>query len=112
MPVSSQSTPPSARVSNIDGVSWVIDELVSDMLGRAVNENDVFHGDMGVHSRADGSRVRRSEVADEEVVSFRERRFHADEAFSRDERNPDARSHRSVSVDNNLHTTAGDPCIG
>ena len=34
-----------------------------------VTDNDVFLGDMGVHSRADGSRVRISLVADEEIVS-------------------------------------------
>ena len=33
LPVSSQSTPPSVRVSNFDGFYWVIDER---MLGRAV----------------------------------------------------------------------------
>ena len=32
LPVSSQSAPPYARVSNIDGCSWT-DELVRDMLG-------------------------------------------------------------------------------
>ena len=77
------------------------------MLGRSVfvTENDVLLGDTGVHSRADGSRVRISKVADEEIVSWRERRFHAYEALARDERNSDARSHRSVPVDNNLHIT-------
>ena len=82
--------------SNIDGFSWVTDEPVRDMFGRAVfvTESDVFLGDMGVHSRADGSRVRFSQVADEESVSWRERRFHAYEVFSRTERNSDARGHR------------------
>ena len=63
--VSSQSTPPSARVSNIDGFSWVIDEPVLDMLGGAffVIENDVFLGDMGVHSQTGGSRPPISQVA-------------------------------------------------
>ena len=43
-PLSSKSTPPSARVSNIDGFLWVVDEPVRDMLGRRilVTENDVF----------------------------------------------------------------------
>ena len=36
-PVSSRSAPPSARVLNVDGFSRVIDELVCDMLGRAVS---------------------------------------------------------------------------
>ena len=61
LPVSSQSTPPSARISNLDGFSWVIDERARDVLGRMqffVIESDVFLGVMGVHSRADGSRVR------------------------------------------------------
>ena len=111
LPVSSQSTPPSARFSDIDGLSWVMDEPARDTLGRAVfaTENDVFLGDMGVHSRADGSRDRISQVADDEIVSWRERRFHAYEAFSCSERNADARSHRSVLVDNNFHSTAGGP---
>ena len=41
------------------------------MLGRAVlvAETDVFLGKMGVRSRADGSRVRISQVADEKIVS-------------------------------------------
>ena len=73
LPVGSQSAPPSARASNIDGFLWVIDELVRDMLGTSsfffFAEGDVFLGDMGVHSRADGYRVRISQVADDEVVS-------------------------------------------
>ena len=42
------------------------------MLGRAVvvTEDDVLFGDVGVHSRADGSRVRISPVAVEEIVSW------------------------------------------
>ena len=111
LPVSSQSTPTFVRVSNTDGFTWVIDEPVRDMLGRAVfvTEKDVFLGEHGcVHSRADGSQVRISNVADEETVPWRERRFHAYEVFSRDERNPDAHSHQSVPVDN-THITAGDP---
>ena len=36
LPVNSQSAPPSARVLNVHGFSWVIDELVGGMLGRAV----------------------------------------------------------------------------
>ena len=64
--------------------SRFIDELFRDMLGRAVfvTENDVFPGDIGVHSQADGSRVRISQIADDEIVSWRERRIHANEAFS------------------------------
>ena len=82
------------------GFSWVTDETVRDMLGRAVfvTESDVFLDDMGVHSRADGSRVRISQVADDEIVSLRERRFHAYEVFYRTERNSDAHSHQSVPV--------------
>ena len=53
---------------NVDGFSWVTDEPVCDILGRAV-----FVGDMGVHSRGDGSRVRMSQV--DEIVSWRERRL-------------------------------------
>ena len=63
--------------------------LVRDMLV-FVTENDVFLGDMGVHSRTGGSRVRVSQAEDEEIVSWRERQFHAYEAFSRSEMNADA----------------------
>ena len=84
---------------------------VRDMLWRAVFaiENDVFLVDMGVHSRTDGSRVRISQVADDEIVSWHWRRFHAYEVFSRTERNSDARGHLSVPHENCLHRTAGDP---
>ena len=77
------------------------------MFGRAVfvTVNGVY---MGVHSRADGSRVRISQVADDEFVSWRERRFHAYEVFSRTERKSDARGQRSVCVENSVHATAGD----
>ena len=80
LPVSFESTPPSVRVSNIGGFSWVIDELVRDILGRAVfvTENDVFLGDMGVHSRGGGCGGRTSHVAVEEMVSCRDGRFAAD----------------------------------
>ena len=64
---------------------------------------------MGVHSHANGSRVRISQVADDEISSLRERRFHAYEVFSRTERNSDAPTHLSVLVENNLHPIAGDP---
>ena len=66
---SSQSAPPSAGVLNVDGFSWAIDEPVRDMRKRAVSviEDDVFLGDTGVHSRGDGSRVRTSQVVDEEL---------------------------------------------
>ena len=70
LPVSFLSTPLFARISNVVGFSWVSDELVRGMVGRAVfvTENDVFLGEMGVHSRANGSRVRISRVADDEIV--------------------------------------------
>ena len=54
---------------------------------------------MGVHSRGFGSRVRTSQVADDEVVSWRE---HANELFSRAERNSDARGHWSGPLANSL----------
>ena len=63
---------------------------------------------MGVHSRADGSRVCFSQVADDEIVSWRERPFHASRKFSRAERNSDARGHWSIPVENSLHPTAED----
>ena len=64
---------------------------------------------MGVNCHAGGPRARISQVADGEIVSWCERRFHAYEAFSRTERNSDARSHWGVPVENILHPTAGDP---
>ena len=54
--MSSQSAPPSARVVNVVGFSWVIDEPVCDML--FFTEDEAFLDDMGVHSRGDGSRFR------------------------------------------------------
>ena len=78
LPVSSQSAPPSARVSCIDGFSWVIDELVRDMLSRAVfvTEHDVFLGDMGVRSLVlmGEFAFHRSQTIDE-IVPMGERRF-------------------------------------
>ena len=86
--VSTQSVAPFDRVFNVDGFSWVIDEPVCDILGRAVlvTEDDVFLGDRDVHSCGDGSRVRISQVADDAIVSWREQRFHTNELFSRSER--------------------------
>ena len=57
--------------STLMGFSWVFVELVGDMLGRTtlVIEDDVFLNDMGVHSRGDVSRVRMSQIADDEIVS-------------------------------------------
>ena len=100
--VSSESFPPSARVSNIDGFSWVIDSPVRDMLGRAVfvTENELFLS-------APEFAFQRSRTM--QIVSLRECRFHAFEVFSRTERNCDARGHRSVLVENSLHLPAGDP---
>ena len=64
--------------------------------GRAgfVTEDKRFRGDVGVYSRGDGSRVRRLQVADDEIVSWRERRAHADEFF-RSARIFAGRGHRS-----------------
>ena len=95
MPVSSQSAPPSAPVFDVDGFSWVTDETVGDMLGRAVSVTEGV-AVLGVHSLGDGSRIRISQAADDEIVSWRERRVHACESFSRSERGSDARGHRSV----------------
>ena len=46
-----------------------------------MTENDVFLSDMGVHSQTDGSRVRFSQVAGDEIVSWCERWLCAYEAF-------------------------------
>ena len=69
LPVNSQSEPPSDRVLIVDCFSWVIDEPVSDLLRM-------------------GSRL---QVANDEIVSLRERRVHACELFSRGERASDVR---------------------
>ena len=92
-PMNSQSTPSSARVSDGEGFSWVSDEPVDDMLVRAVldTEDVVFLGDMGVHSLGNRSRIRISQAADDEIVSWRKPRVHACELFSRSERDSDAR---------------------
>ena len=49
--MSSQSAPPSARVLNIDGFSWVIGERVCDMPGRevSVTMDEALLRDVGVH---------------------------------------------------------------
>ena len=56
LPVSSQSAPPSVRVSNFEVFSRVMDEPVRDMLGLAVfaTEDGAFLGDRGVLSHGDG----------------------------------------------------------
>ena len=41
--VSTQSTLPSARVFNVDVFSWVVDELVCDILGRVVETSSSLH---------------------------------------------------------------------
>ena len=98
--MNSQSAPPSARVSDVDGFSWISDEPVGNMPVRAVSvaEDVVFLGDMGVHSLGGGSRVRISRAEDNEMVSWQERLVHARD-FSRSEQDSDARGHRSVSFE-------------
>ena len=48
LPISTQSAPPSARVSDGDSLSWVSEEAVDDMPGRAVSvaKDVVFLGDV------------------------------------------------------------------
>ena len=70
----------------------------------SVTEDVVFLGDFGVHSLGDGSRIRISQAADDEVVSWR-----ACELFSRSERDSDARGRRSVQIENSLRSIAEDP---
>ena len=50
-----------------------------------------------------------SEAADDEIVSWRERRVHACELFCRSERDSYARGHRSVPIENSLQQIAEDP---
>ena len=99
--VSAQSTSPSARMFNVDGFPWVIDEPIR-------TEDDVLLGDLGVHSRSGGSRVRSAHVADD-VFSWHERRFARYGLFGRtkwgfgDSRSPGL-AERDI-----LHFTAGNP---
>ena len=60
----------------------VFDEHIRDMLGRAAlfTDSDVSLRDVGVCSPSDGSRVRISQVAVDEIVSWREPLFHAHES--------------------------------
>ena len=60
--------------------SWVFVELVGDMLGLAtlVTEDYVFLRYMGVHSRDGVSRVRLSQFADGEIVSWHRRLSHCE----------------------------------
>ena len=91
----------------------LIDGPVRDMLGRAVWVTEKLRMMLSwvtwvftlVLIRP---RVRISQVSDDEIVSWRERRFHAYEVIPRTKRNYDARSHLSVPVENSLHSTAGD----
>ena len=57
----------------------------------------------------DGSRIRVSLAADDEMVSWQERLAHARELCSRSERVSDARGHRSVLVGDSLQPIAEDP---
>ena len=95
LPVSAQSTPASASVFNVDGFSRVNDEPIRDLLGRTVvvTEDDVFLGDMGVHSRSDGSRVRIAHFADDLVVSWHERRVRVYELFGHTEQVSETQGH-------------------
>ena len=56
---------------------------------------------------ADGSGVRISQVADGEIVSWREHRIQAHKVLSRTERDSDA-----FPLENILHITAGEPVLG
>ena len=67
----SQSTLSSARFSCCDGLSWVSDEPVDDMLVRAlfVAKDVVFLENLCMNSLSDGSLIRISLGADKEIVS-------------------------------------------
>ena len=62
---------------------WSLMNLVVTCL---VLADDASLGDIGVHSRGDGLRVRFLRVADDETVSWRERRALANEFLSLSER--------------------------
>ena len=63
------SAPPSVRVLDFDGLRLVTDASGSGMLGRTVfvSEGDASLGDIGVHPRGDGLRVRILRVAHYEL---------------------------------------------
>ena len=64
---------------------------------------------MGVHTRGNGSRVLMLQVADDEIVFWREGRVHAHELSSRSERLSVVPGHQSVPVGDSSRPTAGDP---
>ena len=75
----------------------------------SVAEDFVFFGDIGVHSLGDGSRIRISLAANDEMVSWQERLVHARDLFFRSERGSDARGHWSVPAEDSLQPIADDP---
>ena len=88
---------------------WSLMNLVVSCLGRTifVLQVDASLGDIGVHSRGDGLRVRFLQVADDESVSWRERRAHAHEFLSPGGRFS-VRRNLSAPIENSSRHIAGD----
>ena len=106
----SQSAPPSDCVSDGESLTLVSDEPFEYVPVRAfsVAEDVVLSVDMGVHPLGDGSRIRISLAADDEMVSWQERLVGAHGLFSRGECDSGARGHRSFPVEDSLHPSAED----
>ena len=68
LPMFSHPAPPSACVSDGDCVPWVSDELVKDVCGHFLS---LIFVDTGAHSLDDGSRIRISLTANDEMVHAR-----------------------------------------
>ena len=97
-------------VSHLEVISLSHREPVGDVPGQAsfVTEDDVFRRDVGAHSRAGVSRVRISQFADGEIVSWRGRCVRACELCSRCELSAVVQGHRPVPSENGSRPTAGD----
>ena len=79
LPMCSQSAPPSSDVSDGERLRWSLASLLKTRpCGHfSVGKDVVLLGDMGVHYLGDGSGVRISLAADDEIVSWQERLAHA-----------------------------------
>ena len=104
----SQSSPPSARVTNVGGFSWVIDEPVRDMLGRTVSvtENGVF---MVFTLVATGHQFAFHMLQTKKLFPG-EQRVRAYELLCRSGRSSEARDRQSGLAENDLlHASAENP---
>ena len=72
----------------------------------AIAQDVVLFGDMDVHYLGDGSQIRISLAADDEMVSWQERLVHARILFSRSERGSDARGHQLLPFEDSMQPSA------